>query len=175
MGETGIFSELCSPLCLWGGIHPAPVSANPPLEELYPQGGPHLFPSPLLPHFEKKIISLPLPVVTQNSWHFKCFFSWRFEFCASGVPRWEMDRRFHAADPLCVSRPCTDWWWGCLGRGKKGWMSRTCEHPNPPPASSLLSLWGWFCQHTPALCSTDVVALSGAPKLGSAQLGASTH
>jgi len=60
--------------------------------------------------------------------------------------------------------------------GREGWMSRTCEDTTPPPPPPpLLSLWGCFCQHTPALSSTDVVALSGAPKPGSAQLGASTH
>lgn len=65
MGEASIFPELCAPLSLWGGIHLAPVIANPPLEELYPQGGPHLFPPPSL--WKKNPQSLPLPVVTQNS------------------------------------------------------------------------------------------------------------
>lgn len=38
------FPELCAPLPLWGGIHLAPVTANPPLEEArHPRGGPHLF------------------------------------------------------------------------------------------------------------------------------------
>lgn len=60
MGEAGIFPELCAPLSLWGGIHPAPVIAKPPLEELYPQGGPHLFPSPLPPHPGRKKSSLSL-------------------------------------------------------------------------------------------------------------------
>ena len=66
MGETSILPEICVPLSLWGGIHPAPVTANPPLEEIYPQGGPHLFPSCLPPHVGK-IMSLPLPEVSLNS------------------------------------------------------------------------------------------------------------
>ncbi|KAK2902372.1 hypothetical protein Q8A73_012118 [Channa argus] len=55
--ETSVFLELCAPFCLWGGIHPVLVSANPPLEEFYPQGGPHLFPPSSLLTVEKNHLS----------------------------------------------------------------------------------------------------------------------
>lgn len=153
MGENNIFPELCAPLCLWGGIHPVPVSANPPPEVLYPQGGPHLFPPPSLLSLEK-IISLPLPVVTQNCWHFKCFFSWWFEFCASGVPGWEIDHGFYTTDPLCYKT-----WYRLvmrgLGCGEGGLYVQDMWRPPPTPptlsTSPSLSLGMILSAHTSTL------------------------
>lgn len=75
----------------------------------------------------------------------------------------------------CVKTPCS-WWCEGLDVWRGLYVQDTWRHHpainNPPPVPPL---WGRLCQHTPALSCTDVVALSGAPKPRSAQLGAPTH
>lgn len=107
--------------------------------------------------YKDKVLAVP---ATCMYWRDFCLFSFfakcNFLVCDKWIP---------SVCPFCARGWCE----GLDGEGGRLGKSRSLSLVLPLP------LWGGFCQSTPALCSTDVVALSAAPKPRSVQLGASTH
>lgn len=168
LGGSSFFLELCAPLFQRGGIHPAPVTANPPLEKFHPQGGPHLFP-PLLP-LEKTSLS-PF-----SSGNLKLTFQMLFFFF-----RWG----FSFVKIMCIHPPFshvkTPYSWGmwgleCIERVICPEHAKTPPKlsTTPPRSSSLgMPLSAHASPQLHRCCC--IVWSTEAPKPRSAQLGAPTH
>lgn len=101
----------------------------------------------ILDHLYKdKVLAVP---ATCMYWRDFCLFSF-FAKCNFVV----CDKRIPSVCPFCARGWCE----GLDGEGGRLGKSRSLSLFLPLP------LWGGFCQSRPALCSTDVVALSGSTK-----------